>query len=386
MQDNLSEAHISSEVERLNQSINDLSQELKRIQQEKDDLEILLETVTTHSDVTLEGIRKEKSDLEIILETTTEHSDTLTLELKLQAEEERRQREEQFQLITEATPVAVLVSRIADAQILYANEMAGLMLDMPHSELLNYQTVDFYQNLSDRQRILETLQQEQRFQGEVQLKRPDGKLFWALLTLRPFKFQGEDVFLTAVYNITDRKQAEEALKIAEAKYRGIFENAVEGIYQSTQAGRYLEVNPAMAAMFGYASPMDMVQDIQQIDVQVYVESDRWQEFMQAVNQQGEIKDFEYQAYRRDGSIIWVSEWARSVNDTSGKLPYYEGSCIDITRRKQEEESLKRQVLALQIEIDQTKCEWEVAKITQSDYFQQLMREVEELRKHNSEES
>jgi PAS domain S-box-containing protein len=377
-----SEAFIPDEIERLNQQIESLTRQIQSIQQEKSDLEILLETITIHSDQTIDGIQEEKSDLEILLETMTEHSDTVTLELKHQADEERRQREEQFQLITEATPVSVMVSRIHDGEVLYVNETTGTMFAAPTETLLHQSTTRFYCSPDDRAEMLTAVRREGRFQGEIQLKKVDGTPFWALMSVRPFIFQGEDVFLTAVYDITDRKRAEEALRIAEAKYRGIFENAIEGIFQATPDGQYLDVNPAMAALFGYESPAEMMRKVTCVAEQIYIDPVLRQEFVRAIESQGEIKDFEYQARRQDGSIFWVSERSREVRDDSGNLLFYEGSCIDITRRKEEEEALKRQVQELQIEIDQAKREREVSRITQSDYFQWLMEEADSLRQED----
>lgn len=369
------------EVEHLNLVIEEMSRSVETLQQEKTDLQILLQAATEHSDHLLRDLQRQKSDLKILLEATTEHSDSLTLELKHQAQEERRQREEQFQLITEATPVGLAIAEIATGQFLYANEQMGALFGLSAQALLNYRSSEFYANTSDRQQALFLLANQGQFQGEVQFRRLDGTLFWGLLSLRPFRFQGVNTLLTALYDIDDRKQAEEALRLAEAKYRGIFEHAVEGIFQSTPDGQYIEVNPAMAAMFGYGSPQEMKQQIADISQQIYVDNCDRDTFKQRMAQQDEIKDFEYQAYRRDGSLFWVSEWARAVRDAQGRLLYYEGSCVDVTKRKQEEAALKQQLQELKTEIDQTKRACEVAAITETDYFQKLLEEADSLRFH-----
>lgn len=369
------------EVEQLNLAIKQMHRKLETLQQEKSDLEILLEVTTEHSDDLLKRFHQQQIDLKILLEATTEHSDSLTLELKHQAQEERRQREEQFQLITEATPVGLAIAEIATGQFLYANEQMGALFGLSAQALLNYRSSEFYTNVSDRQQVLSLLANQGQFQGEVQFRRLDGTLFWGLLSLRPFRFQGIDTLLTALYDIDDRKRAQEALRLAEAKYRGIFEHAVEGIFQSTPDGQYIEVNPAMAAMFGYGSPQEMKQQIADISQQIYADNRDRDTFKRCMAQQDEIKDFEYQAYRRDGSLFWVSEWARAVRDAQGRLLHYEGSCVDITKRKHEEAALKQQLQELKTEIDQTKRACEVAAITQTDYFQKLLEEADSLRFH-----
>ena len=369
------------EVEQLNLAIEEMKCRLETLQQEKTDLEILLEVTTEHSDDLLKRLHQQQVDLKILLEATTEHSDSLTLELKHQAQEERRQREEQFQLITEATPVGLAIAEITSGQFFYANEQMGALFGLSAQALLNYRSSEFYANASDRQQALSLLANQGQFQGEVQFRRVDGTLFWGLLSLRPFRFQGVNTLLTALYDIDDRKRAQEALRLAEAKYRGIFEHAVEGIFQSTPDGQYIEVNPAMAAMFGYGSPQEMKQQITDISQQIYVDNCDRDMFKRSMSQQDEIKDFEYQAYRRDGSLFWVSQWVRAVRNAQGRLLYYEGSCVDVTRRKQQEAALKQQLQELKTEIDQTKRAREVDAITETDYFQKLLEEADSLRFH-----
>ncbi|MEP0859412.1 PAS domain-containing protein [Trichocoleus sp. DQ-U1] len=367
------------EVEQLNLAIEEMSRRLETLQQEKNDLEILLQAATEHSDQLLSDLQRQKGDLKIMLEATTEHSDSIALELRHQAQEERRQREEQFQLITEATPVGLAITDITSSQFLYANEQMGALFGLSAQALLTYQASEFYANVSDRQHAISLLTTQGQFQGEVQFRRVDKTLFWGLLSLRPFRFQGADTLLTALYDIDARKQAEEALRLAEAKYRGIFEHAVEGIFRSTPDGQYIEVNPAMAVMFGYESPEAMTRQITDLSQQIYAEQGDRDTFKELMAQQDEIKDFEYQAYRQDSSLFWVSEWARAVRDAQGHLLYYEGSCVDVTKRKQEEAALKQQLQELKIEIDQTKRSREVAAITETDYFKQLLEEADSLR-------
>jgi PAS domain S-box-containing protein len=192
------------------------------------------------------------------------------------------------------------------------------------------------------------------------------------------KYQQGTATVSVGIDITERKQAEEALRIAEANYRSIFENALEGIFQSTPDGHYIRVNPAMAYIHGYDSPEEMIATVTEIGTQIYVDPSDRDEFKRRLAEQGEVKHWEYQVYRKDGSILWVEEDTRAVRDTNGKLLYYEGIIQDITERKQQEEELRRQLQELRIEIDHQKREREVTQITQSDYFQELQKEVTEL--------
>jgi PAS domain S-box-containing protein len=190
---------------------------------------------------------------------------------------------------------------------------------------------------------------------------------------------GDDEVLIIVRDITKRKQAEEALRIAEENYRSIFENALEGIFQSTPYGRFLSVNPAMAEMYGYDSPEDMVESVHNIGTQVFAHKRDLNEFLNQMAMANEVKEFEYQARCKNGRMIWVQESTRAVLNSSGHLLYYEGIVQDITLRKRQEEDLIRQLQELQIEIDHKKREREVSQITQSDYFQEVRETVERIR-------
>ena len=134
----------------------------------------------------------------------------------------------------------------------------------------------------------------------------------------------------------------EALRRAEQKYRSIFENATEGIFQTAPDGHYLSANPALAQMYGYDSPEELLAVLTDVSRQLYVEPDRRTEFTLAMRQNGKVLEFESQIYRRDGTIIWISENARAVHDElNGELLYYEGMVQDVTRRKHAEEEREK---------------------------------------------
>ncbi len=130
------------------------------------------------------------------------------------------------------------------------------------------------------------------------------------------------------------------LEVAEAKYRSIFENAIEGIFQSSPDGRYITANPALARIYGYSFPEEVTANFTDIEHQLYVDPKRRAEFVRLIEQDGIVSQFESQIYRRDGSIVWISEKAYAVRDEQGKLLYYEGLIEDITQRKQAEEALR----------------------------------------------
>ena len=141
-------------------------------------------------------------------------------------------------------------------------------------------------------------------------------------------------------NALERKRAEAALRQSETKYRSIFENAVEGIFQTTPSGYYLSGNSALARIYGYESSTQMLAELTDINHQFYVNPNRRAEFMAQLGARGQVSKFESQIYRRDGSTIWISENARSICDENGRVLYYEGTVQDITDRKQAESAMQ----------------------------------------------
>ncbi len=123
-------------------------------------------------------------------------------------------------------------------------------------------------------------------------------------------------------------------------YRQFFLHAVEGIFRTTPDGAYLSVNPALATMYGYDSPDDLMAHLTNVEQQLYVQPGRRREFVQAMRRFGKINDFESEVYRKDGSTIWITERARAVYDDDGSLACYEGVVSNITRRKVAEEKLR----------------------------------------------
>ena len=153
--------------------------------------------------------------------------------------------------------------------------------------------------------------------------------------------------------IAERKKIQDALTESERRYRGIFENAVEGIFQSTPEGRFVNMNPAYVRMLGYESLQEMLEGIDDISTQYYVEPGDRDHFMKALELQGVIREFEARVYKKDGSIIWTSVNASAVKDGKGNILYYEGIVEDITESKKTEDALKKSFEHLRKTLDGT---------------------------------
>jgi PAS domain S-box-containing protein len=137
----------------------------------------------------------------------------------------------------------------------------------------------------------------------------------------------------------ERHQAAEDLARVQARYRGIFENAIEGIYQATLEGRIIAANPALARITGYASPEALMEGITDIGKNLYADPKARDELQRQLLDRGVVKGFETQICRKDGELIWVSINARAVFDEQGAL-CQEGSLEDITERRRTEEQLR----------------------------------------------
>ena len=167
-----------------------------------------------------------------------------------------------------------------------------------------------------------------------------GKQLWAEVRGLQQVVEGEKTSVVGTFqDITERRQAEEALRKSEEQYRAIFENAIEGFFQSTPEGRFIRVNKALAKMCGYASPEEMVSTIGDIGEQHYESKKDREIFLALLNEKGVVENFEHQTFRKDGSTFWVSVSARAVKDNDNRILYYEGSHVDIDERKRADKRL-----------------------------------------------
>ena len=188
------------------------------MQEEPSREQLLLEVQRLSAE--LENLKRDKADLEILLETNTEHSDTMEAHLLCQAELAVRESEEQFRAIASATPVPVLVSRLCDGLILYANAQLAFLLNIPLEELIGRSTPDFYFNPGDRPKVLDALAKDGHLQDyELQCKKSDGTPFWATISVQPLLFNGQPTALCALYDFTQRKEAEKTLQESEKRLR-----------------------------------------------------------------------------------------------------------------------------------------------------------------------
>ncbi|HRE17767.1 MAG TPA: sensor domain-containing diguanylate cyclase, partial [Rhodocyclaceae bacterium] len=140
------------------------------------------------------------------------------------------------------------------------------------------------------------------------------------------------------------QQVRGQLQLAEAelRYRSIFENSVVGMFQTSEDGRYLAANQALAELYGYATPQALIEQLSDIANRLYVDPRRREDFAAEIRKSGLVRDFESEVFRCDGQRVWISENAHAVRGPDGSLLYYEGTVEDITERRQHQAQLEYQ--------------------------------------------
>ena len=153
---------------------------------------------------------------------------------------------------------------------------------------------------------------------------------------------GQQIIEAYLEDITDRVLAQIQLAETELRYRSIFENSVVGMFQSTENGRYLAANQALATLYHYPTPGALISSLADISTGLYVDTQRRQDFKRLIQRDGQVIDFESEITCRDGGRIWISENAHAVYATDGTLLYYEGTVEDITERHRYQSVLQHQ--------------------------------------------
>jgi len=143
------------------------------------------------------------------------------------------------------------------------------------------------------------------------------------------------------HKVEELETVQEALRESEENYRSIFENASEGIFQATPAGRYLSVNPALSKMMGYASPLEMIETVKDITSQIYARTEDRAKIQEILEKEGALNGMEVEQWRKDGSKITVSLNIHAVRDAEGHALYYEGTVEDVSEKKRAEEEREK---------------------------------------------
>jgi PAS domain S-box-containing protein len=277
-------------------------------------------------------------------------------------EQALRESEARYRLLFEDNPSPMWVYEAESLQILAVNEAAISRYGYSREEFLERTLDDIVQGVGDGggfsmkpelHRLLGHSIDDQNthpvsttsssYGGEWRHITKDGSIITAAVYSSPTIFDKKKARMALAVDLTERAKAERKAHEADEKYRSIFDNALEGIFQSTPEGVFISANPAFARMLGFASPEELMRERNDITQQSYSEPGKRQEFKRLLEEHGVVSDFEFEVKRKDGSTIWISENARAVRDAAGNTLYYEGSAQDITERKRSAEELHRSV-------------------------------------------
>lgn len=262
--------------------------------------------------------------------------------------------EERLQAILDNTTAVIFVKDL-EGRYLLVNRRFEALRGLKREELIGKTAHDFLpKEVADAlwAHDLKVIEARAPLEWEEQVPRADGVRTYISLRFPLWDSDGRLSGLCGILtDITERKRAEVELAETEKKYRDIVEHAVEGIFQTTPDGHYISANPALASIYGYDSPQEMLQAVTDIEHHLYVEPSRRAEFLRQLEEQGSVSGIEAQVYRKDGAIIWTSRSARAVRDESGAVLYYEGTVEDITERKRAELELQAEYQGLRWLVD-----------------------------------
>ena len=257
---------------------------------------------------------------------------------------ERKQAEKFLKLFRTLVDQSNDILQIVDPEtmrFLDVNEKACTSLGYTREEILHMSVYDIDPTVSEpgRTKVFDELRKSGFGIFKGLHRRKDGSTFPVEVSMRLLHIDRSYVVCTA-RDISERERMEEVLRNAEEKYRRIFEEAVIGIFQKAPDGRLLSANPALAQIFGYDSPAELMAGLTDVAHHGYVDSSQRELFKRQLEEKGSVHNLEYQAYRKDGSKIWLLENAHVIRNSSGATLYYEGTVADITDRKVAEEKIQ----------------------------------------------
>jgi len=268
------------------------------------------------------------ADEDFLLTTITDITERIRSETAL------RESEERFRALHEASFGGICIHD--NGVILEANLGLATMTGHEFNDLIG---MDGMRLIAPefRLEVARNIRSDYEKPYEVVGLRKDGSTYPVELQGKVVPYGGRKVRVTEFRDITERRKAGELLKESEEKYVNIFDNASEGIYQSTPGGRFVYVNPALARILGYDSPEECIASISDIGREVYAHPERRPEYRRILDREG-FHTFELEVRTKDGSLRWMSNNMKAVRNKSNQVAFYEGFVQDVTRRKQAEEA------------------------------------------------
>lgn len=278
---------------------------------------------------------------------------------KIEAEEKLKESERRLHCILHGSPIpALVISR--DHRVIHWNRALEELTGIKGCEMIgtdrhwnafyskkrpcmadiivdqDFDSISRWYDEYDKSRLL-----EEALEGTLRLRlRGPGQRIIHFTAAAIRDSRGELVGAIETFqDITEHKEAEQALAEAEEKYRSMFENAVNGIFQVSVWGHLIRVNRSFAEMLGYDSPEEVLEKLTNFGAQVFVKPERYLELLHLLEEKRVVREFEAQFFQKDERIVWITINARGVYDSTGKTSYIEGTALDITERKMFESRL-----------------------------------------------
>jgi two-component system, sensor histidine kinase and response regulator len=312
----------------------------------------------------LETVSRDKADLELILHTTTQHGDFIEYELYTQAVESVRQSEDLLRAIAESTPVLMFLTQRQDGVITYANSTASQQLGLETAAILGHYLREFYANPRDEDQLLQLLEQQGYVRDyELQILRADGTSIWVSASIHPLPLNPSHTLLTTLYDISDRKQAQEILTGYTQQLEQQVEHRTAELRSATERLEYLLSSSAVVIysckpekgypttfvsqnanqLLGYEAA-EMIEDPDLFCRHIYPED------LDCIEEELATQLFsqgfyicEYRFRHKNGTYRWMSDRIRLIRDADGLPIECIGCLIDITERKHIEEALQESV-------------------------------------------
>ena len=258
-----------------------------------------------------------------------------------QVEEALKEMEVQYRNLFENANEAIFVAQ--DGWLVFLNPMSTMMIGYSGEELMAKSFTEFI-HPDDREMVIN--RHSRRMKGEeipfpysFRIIHKDGNSKWVEVNPVLINWIGRPATLNFMSDITDRKQVEETLRESEEKYRSLFENTVMGISQALPDGRLITVNNAYAQMYGYENAEEMMAEVSHVK-QRYANPEDREEVLRILKEKGVMKPREIVVIHRNGTRFSVLVSAREIRDSNGNLQYYQAEHMDISQRKQAEETLR----------------------------------------------
>jgi len=260
------------------------------------------------------------------------------------AEKSLRESEDKFRTLAEQSPSMIFINK--RGKVVYANSKCV--------EVMGYTKEEFYSSdfdflkliaLVDVEKVKENfakhMKGEEVVPYEYSIVTKNGKRFEAIITTKLIHFENENAMLGTITDIAELKRSEEALRKSEEKYRTLFEESKDMVFTASIEGKILDVNPAGLKLFGYSNKEEM----EKVDVAraLYWNADDRGKFVELMQRQGYVQDYELDLKTKDGKRITVLETATAVRDDHGNVVAHRGIIRDITTQKH----LERQFLRAQ---------------------------------------